>query len=155
MLLQWELINTFWSITIQDSQSCTVVRCSAFSLLSLWCHVLSPQDNLYANIAVTNPTNTLSDSASAHQDEVLYASVVPRRAVDPRNAESSAVKSSASEDGEVQYASVRFKRTTTADYRWEELVCSLQSNRAGNDLLDLNVIIFSLSVGLPMLRIPL
>ncbi|XP_058236587.1 B-cell receptor CD22-like isoform X1 [Hemibagrus wyckioides] len=73
------------------------------------------QDNLYANIA--NPTNTVSDSASAHQDEVLYASVVHQRAVDPRKAESSAVKASASEDGEVQYASVRFKRTTTADYR--------------------------------------
>ncbi|GAA6086935.1 hemicentin-1-like [Tachysurus ichikawai] len=65
------------------------------------------QDNLYDNIAVTNPDNTVSDSASANQDEVLYASVVHQRAVDPRTAECSEVKSSASE--EVQYASVRFK----------------------------------------------
>ncbi|KAK3510732.1 hypothetical protein QTP70_018117 [Hemibagrus guttatus] len=73
-------------------------------------------DNLYANVAVTNPNNTVSDSASANQDEVLYASVVHRRAVDPGNAESSAVKASASEDGDVQYASVRFKRTAD-EYR--------------------------------------
>ncbi|KAK3530215.1 hypothetical protein QTP86_018252, partial [Hemibagrus guttatus] len=69
------------------------------------------QDNLYSTVAVTNPTDTVSDSASANQDEVLYASVVHRRAVDPGNAESSAVKASASEDGDVQYTSVRFKRT--------------------------------------------
>ncbi|KAK2818302.1 hypothetical protein Q7C36_022235 [Tachysurus vachellii] len=67
------------------------------------------QDNLYANIAVTNQDNTVSDSASANQDEVLYTSVVHRKAVDNRTAESSAVKASASEDEEVQYASVSFK----------------------------------------------
>ncbi|XP_060716462.1 B-cell receptor CD22-like isoform X2 [Tachysurus vachellii] len=74
------------------------------------------EDNLYANIAVTNPVNTVSDSASANQDEVLYASVVHRRAVDTGNVESSAVKASVCEDGEVQYTSVRFK-CTAADYR--------------------------------------
>ncbi|XP_047659472.1 Fc receptor-like protein 2 isoform X2 [Tachysurus fulvidraco] len=68
------------------------------------------QENLYENIAVTNPDNTVSDSASANQDDVLYASVVHQRAVDPRTAESSAVKASASEEVEVQYASVSIKR---------------------------------------------
>ncbi|XP_058236673.1 B-cell receptor CD22-like isoform X1 [Hemibagrus wyckioides] len=69
------------------------------------------QDNLYSTVAVTNPNNTVSDSASAHQDEVLYASVVYQRAVDPGTFESSAVKASASEDVEVHYTSVRLKCT--------------------------------------------
>ncbi|XP_053085651.1 B-cell receptor CD22-like [Pangasianodon hypophthalmus] len=73
-------------------------------------------DNLYANVAMTNPINTVPDSASANQDEVLYARVVRRSAGDPGSAESSAVKASGSEDKEVQYASIRFTRTG-ADYR--------------------------------------
>ncbi|XP_053531932.1 B-cell receptor CD22 [Ictalurus punctatus] len=74
------------------------------------------QDDLYANVAVTNPIATASASASANPDEVLYASVVRRSAIDPGNTESSAVKASASEDDEVQYSSVRFTRKG-ADYR--------------------------------------
>ncbi|XP_053085652.1 B-cell receptor CD22-like [Pangasianodon hypophthalmus] len=76
----------------------------------------SDDDNLYASVAMTNPINTVPDSASANQDEVLYARVVRRSAGDPGSAESSAVKASGSEDKEVQYASVRFTRTG-ADYR--------------------------------------
>lgn len=70
-----------------------------------------PQENLYDNVAVTNPINAVSDSASANQDEVLYASVVRQRVVDPGNPESSDVKTSASAGDEVLYASVGFTDT--------------------------------------------
>ncbi|XP_060755247.1 B-cell receptor CD22-like [Neoarius graeffei] len=73
------------------------------------------QDDIYSNIAVTKPINTVSDSASANQDEVLYTSVLHQRTADPGNAESSAVKASVSEEEEVQYASVRFPRTGADD----------------------------------------
>ncbi|XP_053085869.1 sialoadhesin-like [Pangasianodon hypophthalmus] len=69
--------------------------------------------------------NTVPDSASANQDEVLYARVVRRSAGDPGSAESSALKASGSEDKEVQYASIRFTRTG-ADYRSFPAMMSLR-----------------------------
>ncbi|KAM9454164.1 B-cell receptor CD22-like [Clarias gariepinus] len=67
------------------------------------------QDELNTNNVAANPINPPSDSDSSKQDEVLYASIVHKKATDSRNmAESFAVKASASEEDEVQYASVRF-----------------------------------------------
>ncbi|XP_060755237.1 B-cell receptor CD22-like [Neoarius graeffei] len=73
------------------------------------------QDDISSNVTVIQPINTVSDSASANQDEVLYASIIHWSAADLRNAESSAVKASVSEEEEVQYASVRFPRTGADD----------------------------------------
>ncbi|KAF5906479.1 B-cell receptor CD22-like isoform X1, partial [Clarias magur] len=74
------------------------------------------QEDFYSNIAVTNPINRPPDTASPNQDESLYASVERHGASDSRNkTESPAVEVSASEQDEVQYASVRFTRAG-ADY---------------------------------------
>ncbi|KAF7689247.1 hypothetical protein HF521_012600 [Silurus meridionalis] len=70
--------------------------------------------DFYENVAV-NRVNAASGSASANQDEVLYAKVVRQRAVDLGDAGSSAAITSASGEDEVQYASVKFTRTGADD----------------------------------------
>ncbi|KAF7689242.1 hypothetical protein HF521_012595 [Silurus meridionalis] len=69
------------------------------------------QENLYENVT-KNQVDPAFDSASANQDEALYAKVV-RRAKD---AESSDADASGSGEDEVQYASVRFINSG-AEYR--------------------------------------
>ncbi|KAF7689243.1 hypothetical protein HF521_012596 [Silurus meridionalis] len=66
-------------------------------------------------ITTVNRVNAASGSASAKQDEVLYAKVVRQRAVDLGDAGSSAAITSASGEDEVQYASVKFTRTGADD----------------------------------------
>ncbi|KAF5906483.1 B-cell receptor CD22-like, partial [Clarias magur] len=43
------------------------------------------QEDLYRNIAETNPINPPPDTASPNQEETLHASVIRQRAADPRN----------------------------------------------------------------------
>ncbi|KAI5615195.1 B-cell receptor CD22-like isoform X2, partial [Silurus asotus] len=71
-------------------------------------------EDFYETVAV-NRVNAASDSASANQDDVLYAKVVRQRAVDLGDAGSSAAITSASGEDEVQYASVKFTRTGADD----------------------------------------
>ncbi|KAL7845342.1 hypothetical protein AOLI_G00235340 [Acnodon oligacanthus] len=68
------------------------------------------QENLYSNVAVRPATSDAApDPEPSSQDEVHYASVVTRKVRNPRNAESSAVTASGT-DEEVQYASIQHRR---------------------------------------------
>ncbi|KAI5089715.1 B-cell receptor CD22-like isoform X2 [Silurus meridionalis] len=71
-------------------------------------------EDFYEYVAV-NRVNAASGSASANQDEVLYAKIVHQCAVDVGDAGSSAAITSAFGEDEVQYASVKFTRTGTDD----------------------------------------
>ncbi|KAI5614757.1 hypothetical protein C0J50_11107 [Silurus asotus] len=62
-----------------------------------------------------NKVNAASGSASANQDEDMYAKVVHQRAVDLGDAGSSAAITSAFGEDEFQYASVKFTRTGADD----------------------------------------
>ncbi|XP_036416145.1 sialoadhesin-like [Colossoma macropomum] len=68
--------------------------------------------NHHNDVAVrSTASDTAPDPDPSNQDDVPYASVVPLRVRNPRNAESSAVTASAfGTDEEVQYASVQHRR---------------------------------------------
>ncbi|KAL6481958.1 hypothetical protein MHYP_G00100380 [Metynnis hypsauchen] len=70
------------------------------------------QENLYSNVALRPAASDAApDPDPSNQDDVHYASVVPRKVRNPRNAESSAATASAfGADEEVQYASVQHRR---------------------------------------------
>ncbi|KAI4878322.1 hypothetical protein NFI96_030400, partial [Prochilodus magdalenae] len=107
------------------------------------------EENIYSNMTVTATTSDTSplDPDPSHQDDVQYASVVPRTANNPWNARRSAVTASAcgtdgevrsaciqhrhddmvemSEGGGAQYASVRF---TSADSLYRPAVSTLDDD---------------------------
>ncbi|KAL6481969.1 hypothetical protein MHYP_G00100490 [Metynnis hypsauchen] len=82
-----------------------------FSLLR---SLLMSDENLYSDVAVRSATRT-PDPDPSNQDDVHYSNV-PRKVRNPRNAESSAGTASAfGNEGDVQYATVRFTHAGAAD----------------------------------------
>ncbi|KAF5906480.1 B-cell receptor CD22-like, partial [Clarias magur] len=104
-------LNGSWSVFVYAGVGVVVFVCVCLIVIFFYLRkkkgTRDQEEDIYSNIAETNPINRPPDTASPNQSETVYASV-------SRNtAESPAVKASASEVD--QHASVRYNRAN-ADY---------------------------------------